>query len=276
MLDSQSRSRATKDDVRDFWDAASCGETYAGDNSDAGMLRSYKIRYLLEPYIPTFAKFETGEGKDVLEIGVGMGADHLRWAQSQPRLLCGIDLTPRAIEWTRKRLALGKLNSKLQVADAENLPFPDASFDIVYSWGVLHHSPNTRKAFSEAARVLRPGGTARIMIYHTRSLTGFMLWARYSAKERRLLSLRHVYSTYLESPGTKAYTVAEAKALCRDAGFSKVVTKVQLGTGDLLLGAAGQRHQGRMLSLVKAIWPRPLFRLFTPGLGLFLMIEAKH
>ena len=67
----------------------------------------------------------------------------------------------------------------MKEADAEHLPFPDDSFDIVYSWGVLHHSPDTPQAFSEAHRVLRPGGTLRAMIYHRPSIVGLMLWARY-------------------------------------------------------------------------------------------------
>ena len=76
----------------------------------------------------------------------------------------GVDLTQRGVDLTRERLALEGLEAEVRVADAEALPFEDASFDIVYSWGVLHHSPNTQQAVNEVHRVLKPGGVARVMI----------------------------------------------------------------------------------------------------------------
>jgi ubiquinone/menaquinone biosynthesis C-methylase UbiE len=106
---------------------------------------------------------------------VGLRADHAEWAKASPRTLVGIDLTSRGIECTRIRFDLFNLRSKLLVADAETLPFASESLDIVYSWGVLHHTPRTEDAVREVARVLRPGGMARIMIYHRYSLVGAML-----------------------------------------------------------------------------------------------------
>ena len=96
-----------KDHVRDFWDRASCGEVYAtGDSERAAYEQHRKVRYELEPYLFDFARFADGAGKDVLEIGVGMGADHLEWAKSGPLSLTGVDLTPRAIEHTQRRLGV--------------------------------------------------------------------------------------------------------------------------------------------------------------------------
>ncbi|MEH2513480.1 ubiquinone/menaquinone biosynthesis C-methylase UbiE [Nitrobacteraceae bacterium AZCC 1564] len=265
----------TKDDVRQFWEAASCGEdAFAIGEDDLSRLKAQAAaRYALEPYIFDFARFPEANGKSVLEIGVGMGADHEQWALNAPARLCGIDLTERAIEFTSQRLSLSGLNSELQTADAEHLPFQDQSFDIVYSWGVLHHSPDTQCAFKEVSRVLKPGGVARIMVYHKHSITGFLLWARYGVKSG--LSLAEVYALYLESPGTKAYSLNEAKDLCETAGLDHVKIKVQLCSGDLLEGAAGQRHQGRLLNFAKAVWPRPLIKAVGARLGLFMMIEAS-
>ncbi len=270
---------SSKSDVENFWNAASCGEVaYArGPDFQTQMKSQADARYRLEPYIYEFAHFQDGRGKSVLEIGVGMGSDHQLWAEQQPLRLCGVDLTERAIEFTSNRLALsGVLKSELQKADAENLPFPDESFDIVYSWGVLHHTPDTQKAFAEAARVLRPGGTARIMIYHTWSLTGFMLWLRYGLARRKFPSMAEIYSEHLESPGTKAYTVEQAHELVRRAGFRSADIRVQLGPGDLLQGGVGQRHQGTLLQVAKALWPRKLLQALTPSLGLYLLIEARR
>ena len=262
-----------KTEVRRFWNAASCGEVYAeGADAEQRSIRQADVRYRLEPYIHEFARFQDGQGKDVLEIGVGMGADHLEWARHVPRRLAGVDLTPRAVAWTADRLRASGFTSELQVADAEHLPFPDESFDIVYSWGVLHHSPDTQRAFHEAYRVLRPGGTLRAMIYHRPSVVGLMLWARYGlARGRPARGLADIYAHHLESPGTKGYTVGESRELL--ASFTACEIRCAVSFGDLLLGEAGQQHGGRALAIAKRCWPRPLIRRL-PALGLYLLIEA--
>jgi SAM-dependent methyltransferase len=265
---------ASKAEVRRFWDAESCGEVYAeGGTAEERLRKHAEARYHLEPYIRDFARFGEGSGQDVLEIGVGMGADHLEWARSGPRRLAGIDLTPRALTWTAQRLDAYGLKSDLLEGDAENLPFPDGSFSIVYSWGVLHHSPDTPRAFLEAHRVLRPGGTLRVMIYHRPSIVGAMLWARYGlAAGHPGRSLREIYAHHLESPGTKGYTVSEAQRLA--ALFSTCDIRCAVSFADLLLGEVGQQHPSPGLTFAKRIWPRPLIRRM-PMLGLLLLIEAR-
>jgi SAM-dependent methyltransferase len=263
-----------KQAVQEFWNRQSCGEVYAiGDSLRQQLALQEQTRYQLEPYIFEFARFEEAQGRDVLEIGIGMGADHLQWAKAGPRRLAGIDLTARAVEFTRERLRMAGFTSEVSVGDAEALAFPDASFDIVYSWGVLHHTPNTAKAIQEVYRVLRRGGVARIMVYHTPSLTGAMLWLRYALlKGKPFTEMKSICSDFLESPGTKAFSVAEAESLCKD--FQRVNIRVQLGVGDLLQGAAGQRHGGVPLRVARALWPRWLIRKSLSHLGLAMMIEA--
>lgn len=263
-----------KASVQEFWDAASCGEVYANGTTDRDRYESQaRARYSLEPYIGDFAKFATARGCDVLEVGVGMGADHAEWARNNPRTLTGLDLTPRAIDHTKARLAILDCESRLLVGDAENLPFPSESFDLVYSWGVLHHSPDTAQAIREVHRVLRRGGEARIMIYHSRSIVGALLWVRYGLLAghpgRRLAS---IYSEHLESPGTKAYGVRDARTLC--AMFDRIRVTTQLSFGDLLMGEVGQRHRSALLGLASRLWPRWLIRRLFANYGLMLLIEA--
>jgi SAM-dependent methyltransferase len=212
----------TKARVQEYWNRNSCGEVMAvGANLEDGITTAARRRYQLEPYIYGFADFPSGRERDVLEIGVGMGADHKEWAKHRPRLLAGIDLTPRAIDFTARSLSMDGLTSLLQVSDAENLPFRDNMFDIVYSWGVLHHSPDTPAAVREVWRVLKPGGKAAVMIYHRWSIVGFMLWGRYAMMAGKpWRSLTEIYAEHLESPGTKAYASAEAAAMFAD--FAKV------------------------------------------------------
>jgi SAM-dependent methyltransferase len=270
------RMNSLKDQVREFWNNESCGEVYAHGESEIERMREQaRRRYELEPYIPSFAHFGEGEGQRVLEIGVGMGADHLEWAKARPHALAGVDLTPRAIEWTRSRLNAEGFDSDLRVSDAEALPFADSSFDNVYSWGVIHHSPDIRAAVREIHRVLKVGGVARVMIYHSRSLVGILLWTRYALLVGKPKdSLTKIYAEQLESPGTKAYSPAEAHELFSQ--FSSVTTRVELSVGDLLLGAAGQRHEGLVLRLLRRIWPRWFVSRFLRRQGLFLLIEARR
>jgi SAM-dependent methyltransferase len=261
------------DHVREFWSAEPCGERYAvGQTPREKFEQHASARYTLEPVIPLFARFEEAAGRDVLEIGVGMGADHLEWAKAKPRSLAGVDLTPEAIELTRQRLEIYGYQSQLQVADVEALPLDDASLDIVYCWGVIHFCHDPARALGEIHRVLRPGGVARIMAYHKYCVTGGMLWARYALLTGRpWKNLEWVYGRYLQSPGTKAFTVAQMRAMC--AAFSSVEIATHLGPGDLLLGDVGQRHRGISLSLAKTIWPRWLIRKLLPRCGMTMLIE---
>ncbi len=266
--------REDKRSVRNFWEAGACGEALYLSRSDRDGYRSHaESRYRLEPYIARLARFDEVRGRRVLEIGVGLGADHQRFAEGGA-ILDGIDLTERAVAHTLSRLEAFRLKSRLRVADAEALPFADDTFEVVYSWGVLHHSPDTRQAFREVLRVLEPGGEARIMIYHKWSMVGAMLWTRYALlRGRPWRSLRSVYAEHLESPGTKAYTVEEARDLLE--GFEDIRIEIELTHGDLLDSAAGQRHRGVMLSAARKVWPRWAIRKFLRRAGLFMLICAR-
>src|SRR6185437_938934 len=106
------------------------------------------------------------------------------------------------------------------------------------------------------------GGVAKVMIYHKWSLVGYMLWVRYALlRLQPWMTLTQVYARYLESPGTKAYSVTEARQLF--AAFSSVQIRTWLTHGDLLESAAGQRHGGALLSLARTIWPQRLLRRYA-------------
>jgi len=193
--------------VRAFWEAEACGERYGADQD--------RIRYQLEPEILAFADFPSAAGKRVLEVGVGMGADFVRLARVADSAT-GVDLTERALAITRGRLADAGLEADVRQADAERLPFGDASFDLVYSWGVLHHSPEPERAMTEAVRVLAPGGTLRLMLYHRRSWVALAAWARFGLlRGKPGLSLGQAVAM-VESPGTRALTPAEVRAALGD------------------------------------------------------------
>jgi ubiquinone/menaquinone biosynthesis C-methylase UbiE len=260
--------------VHEFWDKASCGEgLYLHGLDEFAYQAQASKRYELEPYITAFAGFSDTRGLRVLEIGVGLGADHQKFAEAGA-ILDGIDLTERAITHTKQRFEVMGLSSRLIVGDAEDLHYEDDFFDVVYSWGVLHHSSNTPKAIHEVFRVLKKGGVAQIMIYNKWSMVGLMLWIRYALLQfRPWMSLSEIYARYLESPGTTAYTANEARLLFAD--FSEIDIQTVLTHGDLLQSEVGQRHRGVLLSLARKLWPRSVIRRFFPNAGLFMLIEAK-
>jgi ubiquinone/menaquinone biosynthesis C-methylase UbiE len=214
----------------------------------------------------------------VLEIGVGAGADFEQWC-GYAQHATGVDLTEAAIRLTSERMELRGVPSDrfdLRTADAEALPFEDNSFDIVWSWGVLHHTPRTDTAFSEVLRVLRPGGTFRGMIYHDRSWVAWMLTAEDAVRRRTIrTSSRSAVASRLESPGTKIYSVSEAEAMLRSIGYTDVRGTTKLGPGDLLTVRPSARYQSRAMGLAWRAYPRPLIRLLGDRFGMNLMLEAR-
>lgn len=264
-----------KQRVRDFWQSETCGIRYGADAEDKWRAIS-QSRYDLIPEIPDFANFRGARGKAVLEVGVGAGSDFERWVTSGADAT-GVDLTQAAVDNTNARLArLRGLTWRVQVADAEALPFASDSFDIFYSWGVLHHSPDTKTALKEAFRVLKPSGSLRIMIYHRRSWMALFYWVRFAAlRGRPLMSLQTVLSLFMESPGTKAYSVPEAERLLASVGFGQIEVTPRLCQGDYLALKLRERHNTLFNRIAVALTPRWLIRLIGHRFGGMLLISAK-
>ena|SRR5581483_10334745 len=254
-----------KQQVHDFWDTEPCGTRYLS----AGFAAQATQRYELEPHIREFAGFASSQGRRVLEIGVGLGADYLEWLRAGADAV-GIDLTLAAVEATSRRCVAAGFKPDLRVADAEHLPFAEGSFDIVYSYGVLHHSPDTAACIREAIRVLRPGGTVKLMLYNNPSLTGLMLWLRYGIW--RGWSLRETVYQKLESPGTKTFSKTWVRAQL--AGMELGDIRQVFSPGDLLLNRPSTRFRSRFYRVTWTLYPRWFARTFCKRYGLFLLITA--
>ena len=278
-MQDRARSNELKETVKEFWEKETCGIRY-GKSSDKRMYyeETEEKRNSLEPYIPEFADFKRCKGLKVLEIGVGSGADFCHFVNNGA-IAVGIDLTSAAIEYTEERLELFGFTGDgydLRVADAEALPFEDNYFDLVYSWGVMHHTPNTIKAFQEAYRTLKVGGALKAMIYHVPSLTGWMLWLRYGLLEGSPFLLpRDAIFRNLESPGTKAYTLKEAEQMLASCGFIGINLETRLSPGDLLTIDPSERYEGQGYKLIWKLYPRRLARLLGDRFGLYLLIKAR-
>jgi SAM-dependent methyltransferase len=147
-------------------------------------------RYALESHIPEVVQFPASAGRDVLEAGCGIATDGLQFARAGARYT-GIDFSPTAVDLARRRFELEDVEGSFVQGSITELPFPDASFDLVYSHGVIHHVPQTERAVSEFHRVLRPGGTALVMVYHRDSFNYYFT----------IMALRRSLAGLLALPG---------------------------------------------------------------------------
>lgn len=156
-----------KERVRAFWQENPCGTKFtdAEMGTRAFYERVEEHRYSKEWHIPAAADFASTRGLRVLEIGCGLGTDGAQFAKAGAAYT-GVDLTDAAVALAQRRFELSELPGEFRKADAENLDFADDSFDVVYSHGVLHHTPDTARAIKEVHRVLCPGGRAVVMLYH--------------------------------------------------------------------------------------------------------------
>ena len=273
-----SAASTAKQQVREHWEKETCGTRYGvSDDIILYYRRIREIRARLEPWIEPFQGAPQWTGKRVLEIGVGAGSDFLAWVRAGA-IATGVDLTQAAIKRTKEHLASENVNLStvtLHVADAEHLPFDEGSFDLVYSYGVLHHTPDTMAALQEARRVLAPGGALRVMLYHYPSWTAWLLWAVHClGRLRPFVSPRLAVFEHLESPGTRCYTVAEAHGLLSSAGFADIRASIHLGPGDMLAIEPSMRYRSPMYRLLRLVYPRPLIRLFGNRLGIIMLIDA--
>lgn len=238
-----------KQRARDQWTADPCGAHVArefefGTREYFDAIEEYRYGSYA-PWMKETIGFQRFAGKSVLEIGCGTGTDLVQFARGGAQVTA-LDLTPRSIEIARRRFGVYKLAGEFAISDCEALAFPDSSFDAVYSFGVLHHTPDTERAIREIHRVLKPGGTAIVMLYHRASLYywgsvilkhGLAGGGLLRERPAGIMSRRVEYSETGGRPLVKAYTRAEVHRLFR--GFSDCRTEVNQLTRKEL-GAAGR------------------------------------
>lgn len=152
------------------------------------------------PFIRDEFNFEKLRDKLVLEIGCGSGAASCLFAKSGVNVV-SVDITENGVNITKENARIQNLKLKVLQEDAENLSFPAGTFDFVFSWGVLHHSKNTLKAFGEVKRVLKKGGGGLIMVYNKNSLRYYingLYWLLLRGKIFRGYNLERVQDFYTD------------------------------------------------------------------------------
>jgi SAM-dependent methyltransferase len=164
-------------EVSEFWNSHPCGDHIVGglhgefaDDHERFFAAYDAWRYDQERHIPACLDRFDFRDRRVLEIGLGQGAESEQLIRRGARW-SGLDLTAESVDRVRARLQLRALPyDNLQQGSALDIPWPDGSFDLVFSHGVLHHIPEIHTAQSEIHRVLRPGGTLIAMLYARHSL----------------------------------------------------------------------------------------------------------
>ncbi len=207
-----------------LWSADVCGGV---DDVEPGTAEFFAAvdaqRYAsYAPWLRGILPLDRVAGKRVIEIGCGLGTDLMQFAHAGASV-GAVDLTPRHLALTRRRFAIANRRVNLVRGDGERLPLADASVDLIYSFGVLHHTPDIRAAIAELRRVLRPGGTAFIALYHRRS--SFLLaWLARALAAGHLFSrgYRRVMADIEQHPHSEAvplvnvYSVGECRGLFRE------------------------------------------------------------
>ena len=205
-------------DVKIFWDANPCQSTLSDQQDRKKYFEEITIqRYNgFDRYVPIIAKFENFKDHDILEIGCGIGTDGQEFSKNGARYV-GIDLAPSSIKIAKERFELFNVKGKLVIANAEkSLPFPDNLFDHIYSFGVIHHSPNPEDIVEEMYRVLKPGGTFCVMIYNKSSINYYI-----EIMFLRKLFCRVIYPKFMLALVSKITGFAEGKL----RGYREIIIK---------------------------------------------------
>jgi len=262
-----------KQRAREQWSNDPAGAAYGQDYEFATREFFDAVeRHRYKEYAPWMSRvmgFNEFAGARLLEVGCGMGTDLLQFACGGAQVT-GVDLTPRSIEITRRHFQLHGQRGDFAVTDGECLPFTPESFDVVYSNGVLHHTPDTEGALREIHRVLRSGGLARVMLYHRNSWNYWFEMILHRGLLRGQLLRGHtseeIMSRYVEvnqgggRPLVKVYSRRAARRLF--SMFREVNIEVEQLTRSELYAF------GRII-------PEKLFRFLRRKIGWNVIISAR-
>lgn len=213
-------------EVQGYWDARPCNIRHSPKpvGTKAYFDEVEARKYFVEPHIPAFAEFPRWNGRRVLELGCGIGTDTISFARAGAQVTA-VDLSAESLSVARQRAETFGLADRIRFyqADGEDLSrqVPVEPYDLVYSFGVVHHTPHPGRAVAELRRFLAPGGVAEIMVYHRYSckVLGILL-GRGKGRFWRSPQLVAAHSEAQDGcPVTYVYSRAEGRRLLENHGF---------------------------------------------------------
>jgi ubiquinone/menaquinone biosynthesis C-methylase UbiE len=265
MLDTVARENAQAQ-----WTRNPCGGAVAKGGSRVSYFKRVELeRYKQQPWMHDLFRFEQYGGAKVLEIGVGLGTDLIQFADAGADCHA-IDITDEHMNLARENFALRGYQVDIRRSDATAIQHPDETFDVVYSFGVVHHIPEIDKVLTEVHRVLKPGGKALISVYHKWSLfhlasvlllNGLLKLKLFRLGYRGLLATIETGADGKEiAPYVRLYSRKEFAKAMRSAGLTPTISVRQCHPYDM----------GR----VGSILPYSLFKLLDRHMGWYVVAEA--
>jgi len=226
-----------------------------------------------QPFV-RFIPFPELNGKRVLEIGCGLGSHSQLLAEAGCKL-SSIDLTTRAVALTKRRLELNQLPGEVMEMDGENMSFENNEFDFVWSWGVIHHSAHTDRIVREVARVLKPGGEFRLMVYNRRAFDSYVKLMRGFASGKFFsgMSADEVLSYYTDGFIARFYDQKSLKRLLEANGL-RMLSTTALGQTSELVPLPGTGLTGSLKYGIVSKIPDSLARNILTRTGSFLFAVA--
>ncbi len=212
--------------VQLFWDNRPCNIRHS---LKAAGTREYfeeveARKYFVEPHIPRFAQFERWRGKRVLEIGCGIGTDTISFARHGARVTA-VELSEKSQELARRRVQVYGLQEQVQfyLGNGEELDraVPAEPYDLIYSFGVVHHTPHPERVVAQMRHYVKRGSTIKLMVYHRRSWKVFWILMTYGKGQFWKLAELVARNSEAETgcPVTYTYTRQEMRALLERHGF---------------------------------------------------------
>lgn len=263
-------AQAARDNAVRQWSEHPCGAVEGDELTLDYFLQVERLRYEQQPWQHSFFRFDRFAGQRVLEIGVGLGTDLVQFAKAGATCH-GVDITDRHLELCARNFALRGLSVDLRRCDATQSEHPDASFDVVYSFGVLHHIPDAEAATREIRRVLRPGGRCLIALYHKGSFFHLYMVLVRGVLQGRLFRLGYdgLMATVEDGadgivikPYVKVYSRREVKRLLSGFQIDRMsVHHVEIG-----------RFRERLVGKLVA----PVLRRLEPLLGWYVVCDATR
>lgn len=268
------------DDVRSWWNRRPCNIAHSTQpiGTRAYFDEVEAKKYRSEPHIPGFAEFRRWAGRDVLEIGCGLGTDTINFARAGARVVA-TDVSDRSLELAEQRASVCGVSSHIDFlrVDAEEFTLMGRyvwEFDLVYAFGVIHHSPHPERILDQAAQLLKPDGELRVMIYHRHATKVAALVVRHPLRALRGIDRAVALQSEAQSgcPITYTYSRRQARELVERAGFRVVDLRVD----HIFPYAVGPYRRNQWVK--RWYWslvPRPLFRAIERRFGWHLLLTCR-